>query len=71
MEQHAITISGTADFRILSFDQYSSAETESHYKDILDDLADLPSIILPEKKYRVLAGQLYVVRPGSPPIPEP
>lgn len=71
MEQHTIIISGTAASRILSADQHSSTETESHYEDVLDDLADLPSVILPDKQYRVLAGQLYVVRPGSPPIPEP
>lgn len=73
MEQHTIVIPGTASYCGLNADQHSSTETESHYEisDVLGDFADLPSAILPDKQYRVVAGRLYVVRPGSPPGSQP
>jgi len=72
MEQHTIIIPGTASYCGLNADQHSATEAESHYEisGVLGDFADLLSIILPDKRYRVVAGRLYVVRPGSPPGPE-
>ena len=31
------------------------------------DEPSINSIILPEKKYRVIAGKLFVIEPGAPP----
>ena len=73
MEQYIVSIAGTASYCGLDTDQHSSTEKESRYEiaDILGSVADFHSIILPEKEYRVVAGRLYVVRPGSPPSIHP
>lgn len=69
MEQYSVIIPGTASYCGLDAEQHSSTATESHYEisDAVSDLGDLPSVILPDKNYRVVAGRLYVVRPGLPP----
>jgi len=69
MDPNSIIISSTASYRTLKADQRSSSEVVSNYdiSGVLIDVADLPSLILPHKQYRVVAGQLYLVRPGSPP----
>jgi len=69
MEQYSAIIAGTASYCGLNAEQHSSTATESHYEisDAIGDLGDLPSVILPDKNYRVVAGRLYVIRPGSPP----
>jgi hypothetical protein len=72
MDPNSIIISSTASYRALNADQRSSTEIVSNYdiSGVLIDVADLPSLIMPHKQYRVVAGQLYVVRPGSPPTPQ-
>lgn len=49
--------------------QYSSVDTltQYHITDILGDTSSIVSIVLPQKVYRVIAGKLFVVEPGSPP----
>ena len=68
MEQHTIVIPGTSSCYGLNAGQRSSTEAEINCEisDVLGDFADLGSRILPNKQYRVLAGRLYVVSPGSP-----
>lgn len=71
MEQYSEIIPGTASYCGLDAKQHSSTATESHYESEISgavgDLDDLPSVILSDKNYRVVAGRLYVIRPGSPP----
>lgn len=69
MDQYSEIIPGTASHCDLDVEHQSSTATGSHYEisDAVGDLVDLPSVILPDKNYRVVAGRLYVVRPGSPP----
>lgn len=69
MEPYSVVISGTASYCGLDAKQRSStaAESECETSEVVGDLGNLPSIILPDKNYRVVAGRLYVIRPGSPP----
>lgn len=68
MEQHTIVVPGTSSFCGLNAGQHSSTETEINCEisNVLGDFQDVGSRILPNKQYRVLAGRLYVVSPGSP-----
>jgi hypothetical protein len=50
--------------------QYSSVSTvtQYHITGILGDTSNIVSVVLPQKVYRVIAGRLFAVEPGSPPI---
>lgn len=72
MEQYSLTIEGTSSYVSLGAEQHSSIETESQREmfeisRITGDFLDLYPSILPNKQYRVVAGRLYVIDPGSPP----
>ena len=69
MEQHTVTIAGTASYSALNAEQHSSTEMESNYEisEFVGDFNNLYSSVLPGKQYRVVAGRLYVIDPGSPP----
>jgi len=47
--------------------QYSSIVTSDNCEVTQIDEPNIISRILPKNKYRVLAGRLFIVDPGSPP----
>ena len=63
-----ITTSGTAS-NLRSNEQHPSAGIQSQYDIpvVFDNEPDFLAAILPEKQYRVVAGQLFIIRQGSPP----
>lgn len=73
MEQYSFIVSGTASYCGQDAEQRSSIAAESEYEisDVSGDLENIPTIILPDKNYRVIDGRLYVIRPGSPPSSQP
>jgi hypothetical protein len=48
-------------------DSSTGADAQREITDLIGDFDNLSAVVLPERIYRVLAGRLYVVRPGSPP----
>jgi hypothetical protein len=50
----------------------TNSRTSSYFDEIpyeiTEIVSDIKPVVLPQKTYRVVAGQLYVIDPGSPEI---